>query len=80
MLCRSSSISSAFLRPNARFHRWTEERLRAVLRILKRVAQSTEPARAGVILLEDLHWFDEASAAVLEVIVETAASTRTLLA
>ena len=57
-----------------------EERQRQLLAIVKRVAQARSRREPAVVLLEDLHWFDEASEAVLEVLVETAASTRTLLA
>ncbi len=57
-----------------------EERLREFFAIVKRVTQARSRREPAIVLLEDLHWFDEASAAVVEVLVETAASTRTLLA
>jgi class 3 adenylate cyclase/predicted ATPase len=57
-----------------------EERQRQLLAIIKRIVQARSRREPAVLLLEDLHWFDEASEAVVEVLVETAASTRTLLA
>jgi class 3 adenylate cyclase/predicted ATPase len=56
-----------------------EERQRQFLAVVKRVAQARSRREPAVILLEDLHWFDDASQVVLEVVVETAASTRTLI-
>jgi class 3 adenylate cyclase/predicted ATPase len=56
-----------------------EERQRQLLAVVKRVAQARSRREPAVVVLEDLHWFDEASEVVLEVLVETVASARTLL-
>src|SRR4051794_2350325 len=57
-----------------------EERQHHLLAIIKRIVQARSRREPAVLLLEDLHWFDEASETVLDVLVETADSTRTLLA
>jgi predicted ATPase len=56
-----------------------EVRLRQLLAIVKRVAQARSRREPAVLLLEDLHWFDGGSDAVLEVLVEVAEGTRTLI-
>jgi predicted ATPase len=47
--------------------------------IVKRVIEVRSRSEPGVILLEDLHWFDAGSEAFLEVLVETTTTARTLL-
>ncbi|MGH7823115.1 MAG: AAA family ATPase [Candidatus Binatia bacterium] len=56
-----------------------EARLRQLLAIVKRVSQARSRREPAVVLLEDLHWFDGGSEAVLEALVEAAAGMRTLL-
>jgi class 3 adenylate cyclase/predicted ATPase len=56
-----------------------EVRLRQLFAIVKRVAQARSRREPAVLLLEDLHWFDGGSDAVLEVLVEVAEETRTLI-
>ena len=56
-----------------------EVRLRQLFAIVKRVAQARSRREPAVTLLEDLHWFDGGSDAVLEVLVEVAEETRTLI-
>jgi adenylate cyclase len=47
--------------------------------IVKRVMEARSRREPAVLLLEDLHWFDRGSEAFLEVLVETATATRSLL-
>jgi class 3 adenylate cyclase/predicted ATPase len=56
-----------------------EQRLRQLFAIVKRVTQARSRREPAVVLLEDLHWFDGGSDAVLEVMVEVAEGTRTLI-
>jgi class 3 adenylate cyclase/predicted ATPase len=56
-----------------------EQRLRQLFAVVKRVAQARSRREPAVVLLEDLQWFDGGSEAMLELLVETAAGTRTLL-
>jgi class 3 adenylate cyclase/tetratricopeptide (TPR) repeat protein len=56
-----------------------DARQRQLFAIVKRVTEAQGRREPGVILLEDLHWFDRGSEAFLEVLVETATTTRTLL-
>jgi class 3 adenylate cyclase/tetratricopeptide (TPR) repeat protein len=56
-----------------------EARERAQVALLRRIMQARSRREAAVILLDDLHWIDAASAAVLEVLVEATAGTRSLL-
>jgi predicted ATPase/class 3 adenylate cyclase len=54
-------------------------RLRQLFGVVKRIAQARSRREPAVILFEDLHWFDGGSDAVLDVLVGTAESTRTLI-
>jgi predicted ATPase len=56
-----------------------EVRLRQLFRIVKRFSQARSRREPAVILLEDLHWFDAGSDAVLDVLVDTAEGMRTLI-
>jgi class 3 adenylate cyclase/tetratricopeptide (TPR) repeat protein len=56
-----------------------DARQRQLFAIVKRVAEAHSRREPGVTLLEDLHWFDRGSEAFLEVLVETATTTRNLL-
>jgi len=56
-----------------------EVRLRQLFGIVKRIAQARSRREPAVLLLEDLHWFDGGSDAVLEVLVDTAEGMRTLI-
>jgi class 3 adenylate cyclase len=56
-----------------------QARLRQLFGIFKRIAQARSGREPAVILLEDLHWFDGGSDAVLEFLVDTAEGMRTLI-
>jgi class 3 adenylate cyclase/tetratricopeptide (TPR) repeat protein len=56
-----------------------EARERAQAALIRRIMQARSRREAAVILLDDLHWIDAASAAVLEVLVDATAGTRSLL-
>ncbi|MBI4518718.1 MAG: AAA family ATPase [Deltaproteobacteria bacterium] len=56
-----------------------EARERAQAGLLRRIMQARSRREPAVILLDDLHWIDHASASVLEVLVEATAGTRSLL-
>jgi predicted ATPase len=56
-----------------------EVRQRQLHATVKRVVQARSRREPAVVLLEDLHWFDSGSEGVLEVLVEVAGATRTLL-
>jgi predicted ATPase len=56
-----------------------QARLRQLFGVVKRIAQARSRREPAVVLLEDLHWFDGGSDAVLEVLVDTAEGTRTLI-
>jgi class 3 adenylate cyclase/tetratricopeptide (TPR) repeat protein len=56
-----------------------DARRRQLFATVKRVAQVLSRREAAVTLLEDLHWFDPGSEAFVEVFVEAAAGTRSLL-
>jgi class 3 adenylate cyclase/tetratricopeptide (TPR) repeat protein len=56
-----------------------DARQRQLFAIVKRVTEAHSRREPGVTLLEDLHWFDRGSEAFLEVLVETATTTRNLL-
>jgi class 3 adenylate cyclase/predicted ATPase len=56
-----------------------QARLRQLFGVVKRIAQARSKREPAVVLLEDLHWFDGGSEAVLEVLVDTAESNRTLI-
>ena len=56
-----------------------EARLRRLFTLLRRLAGRRSERETVVILLEDLHWFDPASAEFLELLVESYPGTRTLL-
>jgi class 3 adenylate cyclase/tetratricopeptide (TPR) repeat protein len=56
-----------------------EARQRQLFAIVKRVVQARSRREPAVTLIEDLHWIDGSSAAVLEVLVEATAATRSLL-
>jgi class 3 adenylate cyclase/tetratricopeptide (TPR) repeat protein len=56
-----------------------EARQRAQATLLRRIMQARSRREAVVVLLDDLHWIDAASASVLEVLVEATAGTRSLL-
>ncbi len=56
-----------------------DARQRQLFAIVKRVVEAHSRREPGVTLLEDLHWFDRGSEAFLEVLVETATTTRSLL-
>jgi len=55
-----------------------EIRRSLLLRFLRALMESQASTRPTVIVLEDVHWFDEASAAWVRAIVENAAHTNTL--
>ncbi len=52
---------------------------RQLFEIVRRVTWARSRREPEVTLLEDLHWFDEGSEAFLELVVELAAETRTLV-
>jgi class 3 adenylate cyclase len=54
-----------------------EVRQRQMFDIVRRVTQARAQKETQVVLLEDLHWFDGASAAYLEPLIESAVGTRT---
>ena len=56
-----------------------EARQRQMFDIVRRVTQARGQKETQVVLLEDLHWFDAASAAYLEPLIEAAVGTRTLV-
>ncbi len=56
-----------------------DARQRQLFAIVKRVVEALSLRAPVVTLLEDLHWFDRGSEAFLEVLVETATTTRSLL-
>jgi class 3 adenylate cyclase/tetratricopeptide (TPR) repeat protein len=56
-----------------------EARQRQLLRFLGRLVEARSRRNPAVIVLEDLHWIDEASAAFLEELVGAVPTTRTLL-
>jgi class 3 adenylate cyclase len=56
-----------------------EARERAQATLLRRIMTARSRREAAVVLLDDLHWIDAASASVLEVLVEATAGTRSLL-
>jgi tetratricopeptide (TPR) repeat protein len=56
-----------------------DARQRQLFAVVKRVTEAHSRREPGVILLEDLHWFDRGSEAFLEVLVETTTTTRSLL-
>src|SRR5262249_8238594 len=56
-----------------------DARRRQLFATVKGVAQARSRREPAVTLLEDLHWFDAGSEGFLEVFVEAAAGTRTLL-
>ena len=56
-----------------------ETRQRQMFDIVRRVTQARGQRETQVILLEDLHWFDGASAAYLAPLIEAAVGTRTLV-
>jgi AAA ATPase domain len=54
-------------------------RQRQLFAIVKRVIEARSLREPAVLLLEDLHWFDRGSEGFLEVLVETATTTRSLV-
>jgi class 3 adenylate cyclase/tetratricopeptide (TPR) repeat protein len=56
-----------------------EERMRRVFDVVRRVAPRRSERGALVLLVEDLHWFDAASVAFLEQLIESYPGTRTLV-
>jgi class 3 adenylate cyclase len=56
-----------------------EARQRQMFDIVRRVTQARGQKETQVVLLEDLHWFDAASAAYLEPLIEAAVGTRTMV-
>jgi class 3 adenylate cyclase/tetratricopeptide (TPR) repeat protein len=56
-----------------------EARQRRLLAFVGRVVAARSRREAAVLLLEDLHWIDEASAAFLQALVDAVKGTRTLL-
>ena len=56
-----------------------EARQRQLYATVKRVVQARSRREPAVVLLEDLQWFDGGSEGVLEVLVDAARATRTLL-
>jgi class 3 adenylate cyclase len=56
-----------------------EARQRQMFDIVRRVTQARGQKETQVVLLEDLHWFDAASVAYLEPLIEAAVGTRTLV-
>jgi class 3 adenylate cyclase/tetratricopeptide (TPR) repeat protein len=52
---------------------------RQLFEIVRRVTKARSRREPEVTLLEDLHWFDEGSEAFLELVVDLAAETRTLV-
>jgi adenylate cyclase len=56
-----------------------ETRQRALFSIIKRVFQARSRRAPAITLLEDLHWLDGGSEAIVKVLVEATAGTRSLL-
>ena len=56
-----------------------ETRQRQLFSIIKRVSQARSRRAPAITLLEDLHWLDGGSEAIVEVLVEATAGTRSLL-
>ncbi len=56
-----------------------EARQRQLFAVVKRIVHARSRREAGVILLEDLHWFDVGTEAFLEQLIEAVSGTRTLL-
>jgi adenylate cyclase len=56
-----------------------EARQRQLLAVLRRLVRARSRLQTAVILIEDLHWLDQASAVFLAELVRAAAGTRTLL-
>jgi class 3 adenylate cyclase len=56
-----------------------ETRQRQMFDVVRRVTQARSQKETQVMLLEDLHWFDGASTAFLEPLIEAAVGTRTLV-
>ena len=55
------------------------ERQRRLLALLTRTVEARSRHEAAVLVVEDLHWLDDASAAVLEALVAAVPGTRTVL-
>ena len=55
------------------------ERQRRLLALLTRTVEARSRREAAVLVVEDLHWVDDASAAVLEALVAVVPGTRTVL-
>ncbi len=56
-----------------------DERLRAVMALLRRLTAARSRREPAVLVFEDLHWIDPDTEVIIEGIVDAAASTRTLL-
>jgi adenylate cyclase len=56
-----------------------EERMRRIFDVVRRVAPRRSERGTLVLLFEDLHWFDAASVAFLEQLIESYPGTRTLV-
>jgi class 3 adenylate cyclase/tetratricopeptide (TPR) repeat protein len=56
-----------------------EERQHRILAVMRRTVEARSARHAAVLVVEDLHWLDEGSAAFLEEIVDAVAGTRTIL-
>ena len=56
-----------------------EERMRRIFDMVRRVTPRRSDARTLVLVFEDLHWFDAASEAFLEELIESYPGTRTLI-
>jgi class 3 adenylate cyclase len=56
-----------------------DERLRAVMALLRRLIAARSRREPAVLVFEDLHWIDPDTEAIVEGIVDAAANTRTLV-
>jgi adenylate cyclase len=56
-----------------------DERLRAVMALLRRLTAARSRREPAVLVFEDLHWIDPDTEGIVEAIVDAAASTRTLV-
>jgi class 3 adenylate cyclase/tetratricopeptide (TPR) repeat protein len=56
-----------------------DNRQRRLIELVGRTIRARSRHESAVLVVEDLHWIDDASAAFLEAVVEAAAGTRTLL-
>ena len=77
--CRSSSTSSAFPTPTGPVPQMSAEaRQRALGRIVCRLLNAPNRRHTVVVLVEDLHWMDEGSDAMLGELIASIEATKTL--